>query len=167
MKYAKILSELFLGSHPQSVDDIERLRQEAAITAVLNLQTDDDLHWVNPAWETLRAHYVTCGIELRWVPVKDFDPPELCSKLPECVRVLDHLLAAGHSVYLHCTAGAGRSPTVAIAYLYRCRDWELDEAAAYVTGRRQCSPNVQAILLANWDRANEQSADPCPLREPS
>jgi protein-tyrosine phosphatase len=52
-------------------------------------------------------------------------------------------------VYLHCTVGTGRSPTVAIAHLYRCRAWKLDEASAYVTGRRQCSPNLEAILAAN------------------
>ncbi len=139
-----------LGSQPQTSDDVDRMRREALITAVLNLQTDDDVRWVNPAWETLQAHYATCGIKLRRVRVKDFDPIELCSKLPECVRVLDQLLTAGHSVYLHCTAGAGRSPTVAVAYLYRCCGWELDEAVAYITQRRQCSPNVEAILVANW-----------------
>jgi len=42
MEYVQILPQLFLGSHPQTTDEIERLRQEAGITAVLNLQTDDD-----------------------------------------------------------------------------------------------------------------------------
>jgi protein-tyrosine phosphatase len=56
---------------------------------------------------------------LRRVPVRDFDAAELRSKLPECVRNLDGLLSAGHLVYLHCTAGINRSPTVAMAFLYR------------------------------------------------
>lgn len=71
------------------------------------------------------------------------------------------MLAAGHSEYLHCTAGGGRSPTVAIAYLYRCRSWKLDEAWAHVTDRRRCSPNLEAILAADWGHANEEAARPC------
>jgi hypothetical protein len=47
MDYAQIVPELFLRSHPRSADDIDRLRQEAAITAVLNLQTDDDMRSAN------------------------------------------------------------------------------------------------------------------------
>ncbi len=122
MEYVQILPQLFLGSHPQTTDEIERLRQEAGITAVLNLQTDDDMRAVNLVWEPLEAHYQTCGIELSRLPVRDFDPVDLREKLAECVRTLDRLLAASHSVYLHCTAGTGRSPTVAIAYLHWCGD---------------------------------------------
>ena len=36
MDYSPILSKPFIGSHPQAVDDTERLRQESAATAVLN-----------------------------------------------------------------------------------------------------------------------------------
>ena len=161
MNYAQILPELLLGSYPRSADDIDRLRQEAVISAVLNLQTDDDLRSLNLSWETLQAHYEACHVDVRRVPVRDFDSTELCSKLPECVRTLDQLLAAGHLVYFHCTAGAGRSPTVAIAYQYRCRGWKLDEASAYVTHRRPCSPNLEVILAADWGHANEEAARPC------
>lgn len=161
MEYDQIFPQLFIGSHPQSKDDIERLRQECGITAVLNLQTDEDMRWCDLDWESLEAHYRSCGIELARVPVRDFDPEELREKLPECVRALDGLLAAGHSVYLHCTAGASRSPTVAIAYLHRCRGWELEQAAVFVRQRRTCSPELDAIRLANWD-APERGSEPSP-----
>ncbi len=154
MDYAQILPQLFLGSHPQTTDDIDRLRWEASISAVLNLQTDDDMRAVNLVLEPLEAHYRACGVELARLPVRDFDPVDLREKLPECVRVLDSLLKAGHSVYLHCTAGTGRSPTVAIAYLHWCLGWGLDEAIVYVKQLRQTSPNLEAIRLANWDAAN-------------
>jgi protein-tyrosine phosphatase len=108
MEYAQILPELYVGSCPWSADDIDRLR-EAGITAVLSLQTDDVMRWLDLGWEALLARYEVCGIEVRRVPVKDFDKAELCTKLPECVRMLDGLLAAGHVVYLHCTAGVNRS----------------------------------------------------------
>ncbi len=161
MEYDEIFPQLFIGSRPQSKDDIERLRQECGITAVLNLQTDEDMRWCDLDWESLEAHYRSRGIELARVPVRDFDPEELREKLPECVRALDGLLAAGHSVYLHCTAGASRSPTVAIAYLHRCRSWELEQAAVFVRQRRTCSPELDAIRLANWE-APERGSEPSP-----
>jgi protein-tyrosine phosphatase len=159
MDYVQILPRLILGSHPQTTEDIERLRRESGITAVLNLQSDDDMRAVGVVWEPLEAHYRACGILLRRVPVRDFDPVDLRKKLPECVRNLDELLAAGHSVYLHCTAGSGRSPTVAIAYLHWCRGWDLDQAVAYIKERRECVPKLEVIRLANWaPRPSERSS---------
>jgi len=160
MDYAQILSNLFVGSHPRCIDDIDRLRREFDITAVLNLQMDEDMRSVNVAWEPLQAHYSACRIELCRVPVTDFDTVDLREKLPNCVRALDRLLAAGHSVYLHCTAGTGRSPTTAIAYLHWCRGWDLEGAVAYVKDHRQCSPNVEAIREAIWDPRKEQHTPP-------
>ncbi len=158
MDYDQILPQLLVGSCPKSSDDIDKLRRETGITAVLNLQTDEDLRYCNFAWQPLQAHYTACGIELQRIPVRDFDPVDLQAKLPECARVLNQLLTAGHSVYVHCTAGAGRSPTVAIAYLIWCGGWELDEAVAYVTQRRPCSPNVDVIHLATRDLLMGQHA---------
>jgi protein-tyrosine phosphatase len=157
MDYAKILPQLFLGSHPQGMDDIDKLRLDSGITAVLNLQTDEDMRSGNLTWEPLEAHYSACGIQLLRVPVRDFDPVDLRKKLPKCVRALVGLLTAGHSVYLHCTAGAGRSPTVAIAHLHWCRGWDLDAAAEYVKQRRPCSPNLEAIRLAAGDPVEDES----------
>ncbi len=168
MDYAQVLPQLFVGSHPEGADDIDRLRQQTGTTAVLNLQTDEDMGSVSLTWEPLEAHYKASGIELCRVPVRDFDAADLREKLPTCVRALDELLVAGHTVYLHCTAGTGRSPTVAIAYLYWCRGWELVRAAEYVQQQHPCSPNVEAIRLANWDRATEGTTphSPPPNRTP-
>jgi protein-tyrosine phosphatase len=141
MDYARILSRLFIGSHPQVIDDIERLRRESAISAVLNLQTEEDMRSVNLNWEPLEAHYRASGIALLRVPVKE-EQMELRVKLPGCVRTLDCLLATGHTVYLHCTTGVGRSPTLAIGYLHWCLGWGLDAAVSYVEQLRQCSPHL-------------------------
>jgi protein-tyrosine phosphatase len=153
MNYVELLDRLFLGSRPENIADIDRLRINSGIAAVLNLQTDDDMRAVKLVWEPLEAHYRETGIELCRMPVRDFDPVDLREKLPECVRALERLLAGGHSVYLHCTLGASRSPTVAIAYLCWCRGWDLEDAVSYVKKHWQCSPNVQAIQLAVWNSA--------------
>src|SRR5208282_6018661 len=61
MDYAQILSGLFVGSHPRAAGDVERLRRESAVTAVLNLQTDEDMRSVNLDWQPLEAHYRASG----------------------------------------------------------------------------------------------------------
>ncbi len=150
MDYAQILSNLCIGPHPQAIEDIEMLRQGSRVTAVLNLQTDEDMRARKIPWESLGAHYRTCGIELCRVPVQD-EVAALQQRLPDCVRALDQLLRARHSVYLHCTFGVGRSPTVAIAYLHWYLGWGLDAAATYVKQLRPCTPSLEIIQLTMWD----------------
>ncbi len=152
MDYHQILPKLFIGTYVETAADLERLRRETAVTAVLNLQTDDDMRYFNLDWDSLLAHYKSCGIELRRVPVRDFDAVDLQQNLPICVSALSSLLESGHTVYLHCSAGTGRSPTVAIAYLFWRYGWSLDQAVAHVTQRRPCSPNVEAIRRASAAR---------------
>jgi atypical dual specificity phosphatase len=152
MDYAKILSGLFIGSHPQAIDDIERLRQESAITAVLNLQTDEDMRSVKLDWRPLEAHYLALGIHLLRLPVKE-EQAELREKLPACVRALTGLITAGRAVYVHCTEGIGSSPTVAIGYLHWSLGWEFDAAVSHVKRARQCSPHLEALRLALWNPA--------------
>lgn len=147
MDYHQILTKLFVGSYPASVDDIRRLKRASGISAVLNLQTDEDIRHFQLDWDLLLSDYQTSGIELRRVSVRDFDPVDLQDKLPHAVLTSDQLLRAGHTLYLHCSAGAGRSPTVAIAYLAWCCGWDLDRAVVHVQQCRPCSPNVDAIRV--------------------
>jgi protein-tyrosine phosphatase len=150
MDYAQILSGLFVGSHPRAVGDVERLRRELAITAVLNLQTDEDMESVKLDWRPLEAHYRASGINLLRLPVKE-EQIELRETLPECVRALAGLITSGRTVYLHCTQGIGRSPTVAIGYLHWSLGWEFDAAVSHVKQARECSPHLEALRLALWN----------------
>lgn len=159
LTYAQILPRLFIGSHPRSTEDIERLRREAGITAVLNIHTDDDMRAVNLDFPPIEAHYRTCPIVLRRTPMIE-EQIELRAKLYNAIQALSELLAEGHTVYLHCTAGIGRAPTVAIGYLHTCLGWEFDEAVAHVKHARQCAPHLEALRLALADQAaNEAIAD--------
>lgn len=148
MDFDQILPEIFVGAYPESVADIDRLKREAGITAVLNLQTDADIYRLGVDWPRLEGRYRALRIALRHVPVRDFDAEDLQAKLPECVLALSRLLEAGHTVYVHCTAGVGRSPNVVIAYLHWVQQWGLDRAIDHVDRRRPCSPNEEAIRLA-------------------
>jgi hypothetical protein len=148
MDYHRIAPKLYVGSRPETVSDIEHLKREVGVTAVLNLQTDDDIRYFKLDWDSMVSCYQACGIAVHRAPVRDFDPADLQDKLPACVSVLGTLLESGHTVYLHCSAGAGRSPTVAIAYLCWRSAWDLDRAVAHVVQCRPCSPNTDAIRLA-------------------
>jgi protein-tyrosine phosphatase len=158
MEYAQVTYRLFVGSHPQTVDDIERLRRDLAITAILNLQTDEDMVTAGLDWEPLEVHYSTCPVVLFRVPMKE-EQGEMREKLFQCIGALERLLSAGHTVYLHCTAGIGRSPTVAVGYLHYCMGWELNAAARYVKEVRKCSPHLEALGLAIVDQARIEAAD--------
>jgi protein-tyrosine phosphatase len=155
MDYAQILPGLFVGSHPRAIADVERLRRESAITAVLNLQTNEDMRSVNLNWQPIEAHYRASSIDLVRLPVKE-EQIELREKLPECVRMLASLITAGRTVYLHCTEGVGRSPTVAIGYLHWSLGWGFDAAVSHVKQARQCSPHLEALRLALWNPAESR-----------
>jgi protein-tyrosine phosphatase len=150
LDYNRIQPWLLVGAFLESADEVKMLQRREGVTAVLNLQTDEDFEEVRFYDEHPEVLYTDTGVKVCRVPVRDFDESQLCQKLPECVAALRRLLDKGHTVYLHCTAGVNRSPTVAIAYLHWCLGWELDTAVAYVEKRRKCSPKVDAILQAKW-----------------
>jgi protein-tyrosine phosphatase len=70
-------------------------------------------------------------------------------KLPKCVAAVEQILEAGETLYLHCTAGINRSPTVAAAYLYGCLHWPLERALEHVRGSRGCCPDADVIRRAS------------------
>jgi protein-tyrosine phosphatase len=145
----RVTPNLLVGSYPLDSEEVEELRS-AGITAILSLQTDEDLGQRGIDWERKAA--LAANLTFRSVPVRDFDTAELQQKLPSCVELLDRMLKAGHTVYLHCTAGVNRSPTVAAAYLHWCLAWPLERALAHVREVRDCSPNAEAIRRARWPR---------------
>ena len=153
MDVDEILSQVLVGCCPVDTDDIDWLKQEMGVTAVLNVQTDDDFEYWNIDWPSLESHYQDNGIEVRWVPVRDFSPETLRILLPNCVQALSELLDDGHKVLVHCTAGINRSPSTVIAYLHWVEQWGLDEAVSHVMQHRDCDPYLEAIRLATEDRA--------------
>ena len=143
----RITSNLFVGSCLLDAEEAKGLRS-LGVTAILSLQTEEDMRNRGTEWEEKAV--LAERLTFRSVPVRDFDSADLRRKLPECVMALDRMLKAGHTVYVHCTAGQGRSPTVAAAYLHWCLAWPLERALAHVRNARDCSPNVEAIRSARW-----------------
>jgi len=153
MNYDQVLPQVFVGSCPARTGDIDLLKRDAGITAVLNLQTAEDFDQWQVDWDRLLEYYRESGVELCHLPVRDFDPDDLRGKLPQCADALNELLRGGHSVYVHCSAGINRSPSTVVAYLHWFEEHTLDEALNHVARHRSCDPYVSAIAGATEDRA--------------
>jgi protein-tyrosine phosphatase len=149
--YDQILPNLYVGSHPRWPEDIDTLKA-AGITAVLNVQSDDDCHYLNIDWSSLQTHYFAVGLEARRFRIQDFDDADLRGKLPGAVDELSDLLGKGHTVFVHCSAGINRSPSVVICYLHWCEARDLDDAERHVRRCRSCNPVMDVIRLATRDR---------------
>jgi len=145
MKCVSILSNVFVGPDPRIDEDFEYLKG-LKITAVLSLQTDEDRREGGIAYERTTARQA--GLKFSNVPVTDFSPADLQLRLKDCVTALEGMLDDGETVFVHCTAGVSRSPTVVAAYLHWCLGWELDQAVAYLQARSKCSPDADAIREA-------------------
>jgi hypothetical protein len=143
--YIEVLPNLFLGSCPENRNDVLTLASTLKITAVLNVQTDDDMRFAEIKWSEICREYVRTGIQLRRVQIVDFDPTDLKDKLPLAVRTLDTLMKGGKITYVHCTAGHSRAPTTVAAYLSWCADRELGEVIKFLRERRTCLPDRKAI----------------------
>lgn len=93
---------------------------------------------------------------------RDFDPDSLRNGLPKAVSSLEWAIAEGNGrVYVHCTAGLGRAPAVAIAYMFWFCNMDLDTAYKTLTSKRPCGPNRKAIRGATYDLAKND-----PWKEP-
>lgn len=145
INFDPITRDLFVGTYPQSPLDIDRLRDGPGITAVINLQSDADLKTLGVNWSKLAAHYAQRELTVYRFPILDFDPQDLTRRMRHAVVQVGELAAVGHRIYIHCTAGVGRAPAVAIGHLAWNLGWDLDDAYKLVRERRACDPYIDAI----------------------
>lgn len=150
---SRIEPNLFIGSHPQNSVDLDRLRGQLRVTAILSLQTDEDLLRLGLEWGTLERGCHERDLILRRTPIAEFDDQALLACMQGAVAELHALLQAGHRVYLHCTAGMERAPSVAIAYLSWRADWLLEDAYRHVTTQRSCNPRIEVLRRLDASRA--------------
>jgi len=164
-----ITPDVIVGSCLQTPADVDRLADEAGVTTVFCLQEDCDLEYFGIDVGAIAARCAERG-DIRHVrfPIRDFDPFELRRLLPRAVArlALAHRPpgqpgSEGGSVYIHCTAGMGRAPAAALAYMTWLRGWDLDHAYAHLRASRACSPKVEAVRAATADLL--LGADPLPV----
>lgn len=136
---------LFVGTYPQSEVDLDRLRSGPKITAVLNLQTDEDFQKLGVDWERMQSAYLDRDMLCQRWPITDFSPSDLETKLDTASALLNDLIDVGHRVYVHCTAGVCRAPAAAIGYLTWHQNMDLEGAYEMVRKLRACDPYIDVI----------------------
>lgn len=152
LNWDEITDRLVVGSCPMRGSDLERIRAEARVSALLSLQHDLCYAHFGIDYGALRRHGMQLGLTLAWHPIRDFDAGDARRRLPGAVRVLDALLRAHERVYVHCTAGMGRSPLAVLGYLVFIKGMLLEEALALLRARRPIvCPNIDAFLACRAD----------------
>jgi protein-tyrosine phosphatase len=130
---------LWVGTYVRP-EDVMLLRQ-MGVTTVVNLQSDQDIDTCKIRIKKLLKAYDQVEIEHRRVATPDFDQNALAANLELSIAELEAALVPRWTkVYLHCTAGINRGPTVAAAFLMRSRGYSAQKAYEYITARRHCSP---------------------------
>ncbi|KAI3458447.1 hypothetical protein Pfo_015110 [Paulownia fortunei] len=162
MNYTVITENLIVGSQPQKVEDIDHLKEEQNVGYILNLQQDRDVEYWGIDLQSIIKRCRELGIHHMRRPARDFDPDSLRKGLPKAVSSLEWAISEGNGrVYVHCTAGLGRAPAVAITYMFWFCNMDLDTAYNTLTSKRPCGPNRRAIRGATYDLAKND-----PWKEP-
>jgi protein-tyrosine phosphatase len=139
-----ISDELLVGEYPSQAD-IAWLKDTYGITAVHNLQDDDDLRMNGLDNRELSAEYDAHGIDYVRTPIQDGSADAMAERLEVALHDLRDLVGDGSRVYLHCNAGMNRAPTLAIAFLRAYRQMSLEEAMKLVKQHRACGPFMTVL----------------------
>lgn len=152
LNWNEIRPDIVIGSCPKMPQDIEYIRREARASALLSLQHDDCHLSLGIDYRALRRMGAELGLVMERRPTRDFDVPDMRRHLAAAVRTLDGLLRARHRVYVHCTAGTGRSPLAVLGYLTFIEGQPLQDALALIRLRRPgACPSVEAWLGCRAD----------------
>ena len=151
--FDRIVDEVFVGTAPASRIDVSRLAQ-GGFSAILNLQTDGDFRAHGIDWPALERHYFDRDLATYRVPIVDFDDDDLSARIESAAQTLDGIVAHHNRVYVHCTAGMQRSPSVVIAWLAWHRGLGMEPAIEAVMSARRCDPPLHVLRAVDQQRAD-------------
>lgn len=159
LNWSEIRHDILIGSCPMTVHDIDHIGGRTHVTALLSVQSDECRAALNIDYPMHRRHAVRRGLVMVNAPMRDFDPAEQRRRLPDAVRALHHLLAAGHNVYVHCTAGINRAPLTVLAYLTWVEGMSIEQAMQLIhRGRPEAAPYWDPYHHCRYDRVAEHRA---------
>ncbi|KAJ3606243.1 hypothetical protein NHX12_025763 [Muraenolepis orangiensis] len=165
MHFSRVLPRLWLGSCPRQAEHVTlKLKQELGVTAVMNFQTASDVAAncqgcrlgsaeEGPVTaETIAQLYRDCGLAYVWMPTADMSTEGRVQMLPQAVFLLHGLLENGHTVYVHCNAGVGRSTAAVCGLLMYVLGWSSRRAQYFVAARRPAVYfDEEALVRAQGD----------------
>ena len=157
--YHLIEEDVIVGSQPQNKDDVIHLKKHEDVQVIFSMQQIKDLDYWGVNGHELEKTARDMGMEYIRVGAVDFDPHSLRAILPQAVALLNDARSQRGRVYLHCTAGLGRAPAVAMCSLFWNTGMNLDQVYEYVTNIRPCGPNMDAIRGATFDVMDDRPFD--------
>ena len=137
--------KLLVGSRPEDARDVEQLKR-LGVSGVLSLQSDSDLSRTGLSWAALWRLQVERGLEVHRHSIVDFNPQDLIQNLEQAVDLLEDLTSRHERVYVHCTAGVNRSPTICIAWLFMRQGRTVDAAIEEVLRRRTVAQPYPQVI---------------------
>eukprot|EP00891_Asterochloris_glomerata_P008216 jgi/Astpho2/8216/e_gw1.00122.113.1_t len=161
MNFNYILDDLIVGSCPQTAADVDRLAEQEGVGTIFCLQEDSDMAYFDLDLQPILHRCQQRG-DIKHVryPIRDFDPFSLRQRLPGAVAALLKEAQSGRGkLYIHCTAGMGRAPGTALAFMYWCRGFQLMDGHSLLTSRRACHPKLAAIRAATCDVLFDQGQE--------
>ncbi|KAG5557166.1 hypothetical protein RHGRI_007435 [Rhododendron griersonianum] len=152
LNYNFIRPDLIVGSCLQTPEDVDKLRS-VGVKTIFCLQQDSDLEYFGVDITAIRAYASTHDdIEHLRAEIRDFDSFDLRMRLPAVVSKLHKAINQNGGVtYIHCTAGLGRAPATALAYMFWIQGYKLSEANNLLLSKRSCFPKLDAIKSATAD----------------
>ncbi|PSR98055.1 Phosphoglucan phosphatase DSP4 [Actinidia chinensis var. chinensis] len=152
MNYNFIRPDLIVGSCLQTPEDVDKLRK-IGVKTIFCLQQDPDLEYFGVDITAIREYADTYDdIQHLRAEIRDFDAFDLRMRLPAVVSKLHKAINQNGGVtYVHCTAGLGRAPAVALTYMFWIQGYKLSEANSLLQSKRSCFPKLDAIKSATAD----------------
>lgn len=114
---------LMAGEYPGAFNEAQarhklQLILEAGVTFFLDLTEPDELEpYAGLVEEAAKARGIT--VKHQRLSIKDGDIPKSPQEMVKILDTIDEALAAGHTVYVHCWGGIGRTGTVVGCHLVR------------------------------------------------
>ncbi|KAI9124386.1 hypothetical protein K1719_004308 [Acacia pycnantha] len=152
INYNFIRPDIIVGSCLQTPEDVDKLRA-VGVKTIFCLQQDPDLEYFGVDIKAIQEYAASCNdIQHLRAEIRDFNAFDLRMRLPTVVSKLYKAINHNGGVtYIHCTAGLGRAPAVALAYMFWVQGYKLDEAYRLLLSKRSCFPKLDAIKSATAD----------------
>ncbi len=146
--FDKLADRLWVGSYPTGPQDFVTLKEEG-VAAVLSLQTEGDIKASGLLPKTVWRLAMSSGLDYERFEIRDFVEDAVrraivkaMGKLHELFEMLDE----DEDVYVHCTAGINRSPSVALGYALLRDGLSADEVLARARAARPQIRPYESVL---------------------
>jgi protein tyrosine phosphatase (PTP) superfamily phosphohydrolase (DUF442 family) len=107
---------LSFGGYPASEKDFRALDQQGVKT-IINLMSDEEMNLRDLKLDQIQVNCNRNQVKYIRIPIKDQLEDGYCFELFSAAKELNRLVIPGSHVYLHCSSGVTRSPTLALVFL--------------------------------------------------